>query len=162
MGVNKYQPHLFVLPEDDANRQIVNGFIVNPALNARAIQVLPSAGGWMKIVEAFKNSHSPDMARFPERRILLIVDFDHQASKRLLQIQNGIPRQLMDRVFILGTLSEPENLRNSLGRSFEDIGKGLAEDCADDTRTVWEHDLLRHNKVELDRMILSVKPFLFN
>lgn len=68
----------------------------------------------------------------------------------------------MDRVFILGTLSEPENLRNSLGRSFEDIGKGLAEDCADDTRTVWEHDLLRHNKVELDRMILSVKPFLFN
>lgn len=161
MGVNKYQPHLFVLPEDDANRQIVNGFILNPALNARVIQILPSVGGWTKIVEAFKNSHSHDMARFPERRILLIVDFD-QEEKRLSYIHKEIPEHLRDRVFVLGVLSEPEGLRKSLGESFEDIGKSLSKDCADNARTVWEHDLLRHNKVELDRMISAVKPFLFN
>jgi hypothetical protein len=42
MGLNKYKPHLLVLPEDDPNRQIANGFVHNPAvdLNERAIQIL--------------------------------------------------------------------------------------------------------------------------
>ncbi|NES22197.1 MAG: hypothetical protein F6K41_25555 [Symploca sp. SIO3E6] len=30
MRINKYQPHLLVLPEDDANCQIVNGFEKSP------------------------------------------------------------------------------------------------------------------------------------
>jgi hypothetical protein len=73
MGLNRYKPHLFVLPEDDANRQIANRFLL----------------------------------------------------------------------------------------SFEDIGEGLANDCADNTNSLWGHPLLRHNRAELDRMIAAVKPFLF-
>ena len=34
---NKYLPHVYVLPEDDANRQIVNGFFLNPYLKTNAI-----------------------------------------------------------------------------------------------------------------------------
>jgi len=30
MSPNQYQPHILVLPEDDANRQIANGFIQAP------------------------------------------------------------------------------------------------------------------------------------
>ena len=29
MSVNKYQPHVLVLPEDDANRQLANGFLLD-------------------------------------------------------------------------------------------------------------------------------------
>ena len=39
--MNRYKPHVLVVPEDDANRQLANGFLQNPALNLRAIQVLP-------------------------------------------------------------------------------------------------------------------------
>lgn len=46
MSINKYKAHLLVLPEDDANRQMANGFILDPNLNERVIQVLPPVGGW--------------------------------------------------------------------------------------------------------------------
>ena len=45
MSVNKYRPHVYVLSEDDANRQIANGFLLHPDLLARNIQALPEVGG---------------------------------------------------------------------------------------------------------------------
>lgn len=57
MRINKYKPHILVLPEDDANRQIANGFLLEKTLNQSAIQVLPPAGGWKKVVEEFKTYH---------------------------------------------------------------------------------------------------------
>ena len=33
MRVNKFIEHILVLPEDDANRQIINGFILNLNIN---------------------------------------------------------------------------------------------------------------------------------
>ena len=33
MSVNVYKPHVLVLPEDDADRQIANGFLLDPSLN---------------------------------------------------------------------------------------------------------------------------------
>ena len=40
MSVNKYLPHVLVLPEDDANRQLANGFLLDPNLLDRRIQLL--------------------------------------------------------------------------------------------------------------------------
>lgn len=54
---NKYLPNVYVLPEDDANRQIVNGFLLNPDLKTNAIKLLPNVGGWQKVVDAFKDVH---------------------------------------------------------------------------------------------------------
>ena len=102
------------------------------------------------------------MKECPERRIVLLIDFDHQAERRLKCIRCVIPDNLNDRVFILGALSEPEDLRKNIRKSFEKIGEALSQDCVDNTREVWGHDLLKHNETELDRMIRSVKPFLFN
>lgn len=53
MSVNKYRPHVFVLPEDDANRQIAIGFSLDEGLDARSIQVLPSVGGWTRVRDEF-------------------------------------------------------------------------------------------------------------
>jgi hypothetical protein len=43
--MNKYKSHILILPEDDANREIANGFNLNENLDDRSIQILPSAGG---------------------------------------------------------------------------------------------------------------------
>lgn len=161
MSINKYQSHILVLPEDDANRQIANGFILHPNLNGRAIQVLPSAGGWGKVMNDLKEVHAPEMQKYPYRMMVLLIDFDNQQKDRLSYVKNQIPQDLTDRVFVLGVLSEPENLRKTIQRTFENIGEALSKDCSDDMNELWGHDLLKHNKTELDRMILSVKPFLF-
>jgi hypothetical protein len=53
VSVNLYDDHVLVVPEDDANRQLVNGFLNEPALWPRTIQVLPNAGGWSKVLDVF-------------------------------------------------------------------------------------------------------------
>jgi hypothetical protein len=161
MSINKYKPHIFVLPEDDASRQIANGFIQDQYLNARGIQILGPVGGWKEVLDKFREGHVPEMKRYPERRIVLLIDFDQKYEKRLSCIKEISP-ELVDRVFVLGALSEPEDLRRNIGKSFEGIGEALSQDCVRNTREAWGHDLLKHNETELDRMILSVKPFLFN
>ncbi|HRI43685.1 MAG TPA: hypothetical protein PLL78_07365 [Fimbriimonadaceae bacterium] len=45
MSVNKHRPHLFVVPEDDACRQLANGFLLEPEVNQRQIQIEDVAGG---------------------------------------------------------------------------------------------------------------------
>jgi len=45
MSVNKYAPHIVLLPEDDANRQIANGFLLGSNLNSRSVQILRPARG---------------------------------------------------------------------------------------------------------------------
>lgn len=37
MSVNRERPHVWVMPEDDANRQLVNGFLKDPSLNVRVL-----------------------------------------------------------------------------------------------------------------------------
>lgn len=162
MSVNKYKPHIFVLPEDDANSQIANGFMLDPNLNIRAIQILPSAGGWTKVLAEFRDVHATEMQKNLQRMIVLLIDFDQNLQIRLCQVKANIPQTLIDRVFVLGVLSTPENLKICMSLNFEAIGKALSKDCVDNTQTIWGHNLLSHNKTELDRMILSVKPFLFN
>jgi 5S rRNA maturation endonuclease (ribonuclease M5) len=168
MSVNKYEDHVLVLPEDDANRQIANGFILNSNVKEPAIQVLPIAGGWGKVVEKFLKNHVYEMKIFQKRMMVLLIDFDRK-GERLSDVKSQIPEELQDRVFILGVLSDPEDLKRikkkfeSIGTGkLEQIGEALANDCSNKTYKLWGHDLLKHNKTELERMILSVKPFLFN
>ena len=161
MSSNKYRQHILVLPEDDANRQIANGFILDLNLNSRAIQVLPEVRGWEDVVDKFTNDYASTMRQYPYRMIALLIDFDEHED-RLSYVKTQIPDDLENRVFVLGVLSEPESLRRDINKDFEKIGEALAKDCSNNTNELWGHELLKHNKTELDRMILSVKPFLFN
>jgi len=61
MSVNKYKPHVVVLPEDRANLQIANGFLLNPDLNERLIQVLPHVRGWQTVLNKFVDERVPVM-----------------------------------------------------------------------------------------------------
>ncbi|WP_009631376.1 hypothetical protein [Synechocystis sp. PCC 7509] len=81
---------------------------------------------------------------------------------RLVYVQNHIPSDLKDRVFVIGVLSEPEKLRSNINKSFEEIGDTLAQDCPENQNELWGHELLKHNKAELARIVPSLKQFLFN
>ena len=160
MSLNRYKPHVFVLPEDDADRQIANGFVLHPNLQERNIQILKPAGGWEKVLSTFVKAYVSEMRQYPEERIVLLLDFDRDEN-RLSAVNQQIPLDLKKRVFVLGVLSEPEDLKKDLNKSFEEIGETLAKDCSDNTNDLWGHKLLEHNNDELVRMISSVKPFLF-
>jgi hypothetical protein len=160
MSVNKFRPHIFVLPEDDANRQIANGFLLDPALNERAIQILQPAGGWMNVLNDFKNNQLIGMSTYQNRYMVLLIDFD-QDENRLAKVKEVIPDLLADRVFVLGAHSEPEDLRKANLGNLEDIGKKLAGDCRENKPITWKHQLLQHNMEELQRMIPILRPILF-
>jgi len=160
--INKYKKHILVLPEDEANIQIATGFVLHPNLNDRAIQVMPPLRGWKKVVEAFTEEYAPEMmGKYSDRMIVLLRDFDNNYESRLSYVKDQIPEELKARVFVLGVLSEPENLSRDIKNNFEQIGEALAKDCPDKTNELWEHNLLKHNKRELDRMPSYVKPLLF-
>lgn len=161
MSVNKDQPHVLVLPEDDANRQLVNGFrLVVDSTRQRQIQALPVAGGWGNVLELFTSAHVPEMEKCPTRRMVLLIDFDGDEG-RIEFVKDKIPAALADRVFVLGTLSQPEDLKKARLGSYETIGLKMGMDCRDETDTIWGHDLLRHNAGELDRLREHVRSILF-
>jgi hypothetical protein len=160
MAANKHQPHVLVLPEDDANRQLANGFRLSLDQSvSRRMEVLLPAGGWTQVLDHFVSDHIFDMEKYPDRAIVLLIDFDGQKS-RLDDAKNKVPSHLQDRVFILGAWSQPERLKSALG-SYEEIGLALGRDCRDQTSTTWEHELLSCNEAELDRLRQHVRPILF-
>jgi hypothetical protein len=157
--VNRYRPYVLVLPEDDANRQIANGFLLDPGLRLRQIQVLKSAGGWTSVVQACSDLAS-EVHRNPNCHVVLLIDFDGQVS-RGAEVRGRIPDSARDRIYVLGARSQPEELRQAIGGTYETIGLSLAKDCLEGTGTIWGHDLLSHNTDELSRLRQHVRPFLF-
>ncbi len=159
MSCNKYEPHVFILPEDDANRQLANGFVLEVRYSRR-IQVLQEAGGWLHVCETFLSEHVKEMQKYIHRYVVLLLDFDNQ-NDRPDKVKAKIPLNLADRVFLLGVRTEPEALRRAGLGSFEDIGRLLAMECRNGVRNVWEHDLLRQNAGELARLEQTVRVVLF-
>ncbi len=157
---NKYAPHLLILPEDDANKDIALGFRIHHTVNSNAVEILPVAGGWLKAVDIFLSDLAPTMVKLKYRYVAIIVDLDKQII-RYQEIKNKIPQHLQDRVFILSTFSEPERLKNSLNLTFEEIGKQVANDCFQGSDSLWQHGLLSHNLTEISALQIHVKPFLF-
>ena len=156
---NRYAPHLLVLPEDDANRQVANGFASDHFVT-NSIQVLPPVGGWGEVLRRFRLDLVPDMARYRDRFVVLLMDFDHR-KYRLEHAKKEIPEDLCDRVFVLGAWTEPEDLKRELRSDYEGIGLALARDCREGTKTTWGHELLRHNEAELARLRQRILPILF-
>ena len=161
MSVNKYLPHVYVLPEDDANRQLANGFQLGDLSDYRRMQVLKEAGGWQEVVNCFKKEHVAEMDRNTKRFMVLLIDFDNK-NDRLNSVRGEIPDRLKERVFVLGVWSEPEDLRPDFGSDYERIGGAMAKDCHDNTTLTWSHGLLRHNAGELERLRKNVRPILFS
>lgn len=161
MSVNRYRPHVMILPEDDANRQLANGFVSHACVALRSVQVLPSAGGWARVRDEFREVHAAEMQRNTMRLMVLLVDFDEKVS-RLDEVKVAIPDSLANRVFIIGVWSIPEHLRKHGLPAKEEFAQSLARECYENRRELWKHELLQHNARELERMTLACRPILFS
>jgi hypothetical protein len=161
MGINKHRPHVLVLPEDEANRQLANGFLLHPNLNATCIDVRPPCGGWVKVLEDLKTTQSDGLRKYSLRHLVVLVDFDKVFDTRFKKFRKECPQDVSGRVYVLGTYSEPEPLRAAVGKPLEAIGMGLADACAGKDPGLWDHALLKHNDPELVRLTAGVRPFLF-
>ncbi len=156
---NNYLPHLHILPEDRADRELANGFLLDDRVKHRNVQVLPPAGGWSKTIDSITSS---GLEKFSKRHLLLLIDFDDHFDERMKIFREKTPEPLIDRVFILGSLKEPEDLRRSLGISFEAMGQQIAKDCAEGADFFWQHPLTLHNRAELERLAGKVRTILFS
>jgi len=157
MSVNKNRPHVLILPEDRANRRIINGFHLALDFKVqRQFQPLPEANGWENVLQQFRSVHVAEMDRCPDRFMVLVIDFD--GKDRLESAKAEIRAQLQNRVFILGVWTEPEQL--NLG-PLEQVGMQMAKDCREGTDEIWNHELLRHNTGELRRMREQLLSILF-
>ena len=159
--MNKYAPHVYVIPEDDGNRQIANGFVLHHQVKDRRIQVVPPAGGWSKVLKTFQDEYIQELSDYPNAHVVMLIDFDDQVQNRKANFEREIPEEFKTRVFVVGSKHNPETLKKALKISFEQIGKSLANDCDAGTAEHWGHEQLQHNDAELQRLAQTVKPFLF-
>jgi hypothetical protein len=167
MSANKHLPHVLVLPEDDAARQLADAFKLELSQDvSRQLHVLPEAGGWPNVLGSFEGVHAGEMDRYPERFMVLLIDFDTKGAARLNEARLNearrvIPEHLKERVFVLGARDEPEDLTRAGLGTLETIGRKLANDCREGSDTTWGHPELQHNAEELERLRALVRPFLF-
>jgi hypothetical protein len=160
--MNKYAPHVYVIPEDDADRQIADGFVNHHQVKDTRIQVVPPAGGWAKVLKTFQDEYIPRLRDYPTGHVVMLIDFDDQVEKRKTDFEKAIPTDLKTRVFVIGSKNTPEILKKEARKkTFEEIGEELAGDCAAGTALLWGHEQLSHNEVDRQRLFDTVKPFLF-
>src|SRR5258708_37926478 len=109
-----------MLPEDDAIRQIANGFLLDPSVRTNKVQVLREAGGWRRAQSDITTVYGATMITYPHRHLVVLIDCDGQTD-RLQQIRRPIPSEYAGRVFIPGIASGAEGLKRALRSSVEAI-----------------------------------------
>jgi hypothetical protein len=157
--MNKYAPHVYVIPEDDADRQLADGFVLHHKVKTARIQVMPLARGWRNVLNTFQEEYVQTLRNYPQAHVVMLIDFDGRVDERRAEFELAIPDDLKVRVFVVGSKDRPETLKKALKISFEQIGESLANDCDAGNSEHWDHEELRHNEAE--RMVQNVKPFLF-
>ena len=148
MKANRERWHLFIKPEDDANRQLANGFVESLSFLAQTkVQIDRPAGGYLKALEFVADAQ---LERFPERRLLILIDFDKSADirKRIVERYSSVN----NRIFVLGAKPEAEDLRRELKCHLCECGAKIADSCEDSGCAIWAIDSLRHNEKSLSRL----------
>lgn len=162
MSINRYKWHLYVLPEDDATKELANGMLQAAEDWSYQVQIQHPCGGWKKTAsnEYLKETvKSYEMEKYSSCHLLLIIDFDGNED-RLETIKNGIESdpllsKFKERIFVIGSLREVENLRrgiindndNKFGSAIEEVGKKLYQDCS-----LWQREDLKNSSREIYRL----------
>lgn len=159
MSVNQYKPHVCVIPEDDANRQLANGFVQHYEIDVRAVEIATPAGGWGRVLDVFETQYVPYLRRRSVAHVVMVIDFDGVEARRA-ECELRIPDDIKSRVFLIGARDNPEVLKAEMKASFETIGHLLASNCVNE-QGVWNHEHLAHNAAEIQRMADAMKSIVF-
>lgn len=161
MSLNKFMPHVYVIPEDHADEQIANGFVLHDQVKQNRIRVEQPAGGWLEVLHKFKVEYIAHLQKYEQGHVIMLIDFDGKYDSKRTECEQAIPDELKQRVFVVGPKKEPEDIRREMGKNFEQIGFSLADDCFARTETIWSHEQLKHNDPDRQRLVQTVKPILF-
>lgn len=160
--MNRYAPHLYIIPEDDCDRQLADGFVLHDQVKSNRVQVMPPAGGWSEVHRTFAKEYIGRLRQYRMGHVVMLIDFDGSYVDRRKVLEEMIPQDLKERVFVVGSKVTPEDLKKELGKNFEQIGRSLADDCVSGTEVTWSHDHLKHNNPDRLRLAKIVKPILFD
>jgi hypothetical protein len=152
---------LYIIPEDEADEELANGFVMHHQVREAVVQVMPPAGGFGEVLNTFLEEYVPKLRKYPEAHVVMLIDFDDHFEDRLKFFKAEIDQQFDQRVFVIGSKYDPEKLKKAIELDCEEIGNALARDCDDGTTSFWEHEHLRHNNGERERLVQMVKEFLF-
>ncbi len=161
MSINKYKSHLYVIPEDDAERQIADGFVLHDRVDTRQVQVVGPPGGWPKVLDTFRNEYLLQLRQNVHTHVVMLIDYDTKGNARQEVFIDAIPEEFRRRVFVVGPSQAPEHLRRATKQSYEQIGMSLANDCDGNQTAIWGHEQLKHNDDQRKLLLEIVKPFLF-
>lgn len=157
MAVNRYRPHVLVLPEDEMTRSLAVGF--NDQATGQ-MQVLNPAGGWPHVLQVFQDKYVAYLTLYADAHIVLLIDFDDVYVNRFAQFQGAIPAAVSARVYVLGAITEAEVLLKATKCKAGVLGSSLAEECRSGVFAIWGCPQLQANQPELARLVTNVKPFL--
>src|SRR5687767_11316675 len=110
MKAAKDKPCIFVIPEDDRDRQIARGFQQHDQLDPRRIEVMPIASGWAGVLYKFTSEYVKHLRNNPQGYVVMVVDFDGKYGQRRQDFDQAVPADLKDRVFVVGARTKPEDL----------------------------------------------------
>jgi len=149
--VDKFKPHLFIVPEDDADRQIAVGFQMH--LEAKGeMQIVDVARGWLKVVGVIKDEYVPLLKNNLNSHVLGIIDCDKDADRIAEQLEN-FPEDIRNRIFLLGVRSAKMH--------FAEIGEKLADECYKDELDLWNHEMLSYSSSEALRAKDVLRELVF-
>ena len=118
------------------------------------------AGGWAPVMETIISEYLPKLRSNPHTTVVGIIVDDHE--HRIAEQLERIPEDLRGRVFLLGTLQNPETFKASVQLSFEGIGEALADECFREEFDLWHHGDLLHIQEEIQRARNVLRPILFD
>ena len=127
--VNRYRPHVWLIPEDDADRQLAVGFLNHEAVADRVVGVRAPAGGWHEVLDVFEKRVSSAASQVSRPHVVMLIDFDGDESRRA-HFEARIADDVRPRVFVIGSKDDPETLEardgNVAGKNRQGIGPGLS------------------------------------
>ena len=171
--MSAYGCEVVVYPEDAATKDLAVALTESKCGSVfkqnKTITVKRPCGGKDNAVEtALKNC---DLKRFPNRRIIILIDFD-KCNTTLAKIKQKIPPEYVGKFFILGWTGEIEDLKSEVGcagTGFNRLAERLVDDCFPQCHGVWKrgefaqmHESACGSKSECERLSEEILPLIQN
>lgn len=135
MKINRQQKHVIFFGEDEATRDLAQGFIESAKIDELRCDVWHEFGtGWQSTAEAIERVK---MAHYPLTHLILVIDLDRKGQQHIDYLKNEIANSpFRDRVYVIGGSNDVQALQrdftkgNSIGKmSCQDTGRAIADDA---------------------------------
>lgn len=71
MNMNRFAPHVYVIPEDDRDRQLADGFWQHDQVKTSRMKVVEPAGGWNEVLKKFQTEYINLLRQYPLGHVIM-------------------------------------------------------------------------------------------